>query len=142
MKYLMLALGLCSVWALTSARPDWIPGLPEPIYTEYGPNKEKEGFCPRSPRESLCDTNFCTQDNHCEEAKKKCCPVGCGGLMCIDPIPGIRRAGNCPDFWTVPVEKYPDTPINQCDTDDNCSNPVHKCCGTDTMGIRKCVNPA
>ena len=64
MKYLILALGLCSVWALTSARPDWIPGLPERTYTEYGPNVEKEGFCPRTPRESLCDTNFCIQVRH------------------------------------------------------------------------------
>ena len=41
----------------------------------------------------------------------------------------------------VPVEKYPETPINECETDDNCSNATHKCCDTDTHGIRKCVAP-
>ena len=33
-------------------------------FTEYGPNVERPGFCPRDPEESLCDTNFCTQVNN------------------------------------------------------------------------------
>ena len=43
----------------------------------------------------------------------------------------------------VPVEKYPARPINECEIDTDCTtNGAHKCCGTDTSGIRKCVLPA
>jgi len=141
MKFLLFTVGLCTLMAVVMSRPDWDFPIPD-SFPEYGPNVERDGFCPRTPRESLCDTNFCNQDNNCEEVTQRCCPVVCGGLMCVDPIPGVRRAGNCPDFWTVPVEKWPATPINECDTDENCPNSAHKCCGTDTSGIRKCVNPA
>ena len=45
-------------------------------------------------------------------------------------------------FGQVPVEKYPETPVNECEIDTNCTADVqHKCCPTDTMGIRKCVAP-
>jgi len=115
-------------------------GSPQ-TFTEYGPNVERPGFCPRDPEESLCDTNFCTQDNHCQEAGKRCCPVSCGGLMCINPVPGIKREGYCPNFWEVPVEQYPVKPINDCDIDGDCSDTAHKCCDTEYGAIRKCVIP-
>merc|ERR1712002_96648 len=53
-----------------------------------------------------------------------------------------KEEGECPDFWTVPVEKYPETPVNECEIDESCtSNPRHKCCGTEVSGTGKCVLP-
>lgn len=117
-------------------------GAEERDFPTFGEDVTRDGFCPRLPTESLCDTNFCEKDQHCEKPAQKCCPVGCGGQMCVDAVPGIRREGECPDFWTVPVEKYPETPVNECEIDESCtSNPRHKCCGTEVSGTRKCVLP-
>jgi len=116
-------------------------GPSERVYQTYGDDVLHDGFCPREPRESLCDANFCVQDNHCQKASEKCCPVVCGGLMCVAAVPGVRRSGECPDFWKVPVEQYPAEPVNQCDIDTDCTDPNHKCCGTEVSGIRKCVSP-
>jgi len=144
MKSILLVCSLVSLVTLSTSQPQWGfegEGEVPRVFPTYGPEVERDGFCPREPRQSLCDTNFCNQDNHCEESKQKCCPVDCGGLMCVDSVPGRRRAGHCPDFWKVPVEHYPEVPVNQCEIDDDCLTPIHKCCGTDTSGIRKCVNP-
>jgi len=131
---------LIADWLMATGHPQY--DFPDPVYQTYGPDLLHHGFCPREPKESLCDANFCTQDNHCEEASKKCCPAQCGGLMCLDAVPGQRRDGECPDFWKVPVENYPNVPINECDIDTDCtavSN--HKCCGTTYASTRKCVLP-
>jgi len=139
MRAALIALGLSSLLGLVRAG-GW--GFDHPrTFTEYGPNVERPGFCPRAPEESLCDTNFCEQDNHCEEAEKRCCPVSCGGMMCLAPVPGIKRPGYCPNFWEVPVEQYPVRPINECDIDGDCSHTAHKCCGTTYESTRKCVMP-
>ena len=41
------------------------------------------------------------QDHHCPNANQKCCSVNGGGLMCLNPIAGTRKDGECPEFWEV-----------------------------------------
>jgi len=141
MNMLLFSLGLLSLLSLSVGMPFWCPDCPDPVYPEYGPAVEREGFCPRNPGSGICDVNLCTQDNHCENLNQKCCPGTCGGLMCFDAVPGARRSGNCPNFWKVPVEQYPTRPINECDIDTDCANAAFKCCGTVYDVIRKCVAP-
>ena len=44
--------------------------------------------------------------------------------------------------FQVPAEEYPQTPVNECEIDDDCFNhPFKKCCDSTYVGIRKCVLP-
>ena len=61
MKLLISAFGILCVSTVVTAKPFWCPWCQQPTFTEYGPNIERDGFCPNEPRESLCDTNFCNQ---------------------------------------------------------------------------------
>jgi len=103
----------------------------------YGPDVVRNGTCPSIPSVPCRGKRACKKDNHCEESTKKCCPVTCGSL-CLDAVPGERRPGECPEFWNIPVEKYPK---NDCDIDAGCPKNSHKCCPTEIPGIRKCVLP-
>jgi len=117
----------------------YYPNLPKRVFQTYGRDVVRNGTCPISP-DTPCGMSNCEKDNHCKESSMKCCPGVCGFLLCLDAVPGERTAGECPEFWNVPVEYRGEEPINRCEIDAECKD-SHKCCDTDTSGIRKCVLP-
>jgi len=122
-------------------------------YRTYGPDKVRDGYCPRILSEEGFSIvrgtihSSCQKDNHCESTKK-CCEGTAGISMCQDAVPGLRRAGECPMFWDVPVAGYPTiihniteiNEINECEIDTDCPNST-KCCDSLYTQIRKCVEP-
>jgi len=107
----------------------------------YGNYTARHGFCPRIPFAGICDANECEKDNHCRNLTQKCCYGQCGFLRCLDAVDGVKKIGDCPHYLKVPVEMYPEEPINECDTDAGCKNNEHKCCPTIWLGTFKCVLP-
>merc|ERR1719431_53244 len=128
----------------------------------YGPDKVRDGYCPRIPSEEGISTirgsflHSCIEglkflkDSNCE-LTKKCCEGTARFRTCQDAVPGERRLGLCPyprHVLVTPRAGYPTNiyniteinEINECEIDTDCPSKT-KCCDSRYTKIRKCVKP-